>query len=88
MCYFDTKEACQLSRTILIFALAHPPFSHSMDHPPIPAALPPAHGEDAADAPKCGKKRGSYNCGRCGLPKKGHNCTVNWKIMLTFYIIK
>lgn len=23
-----------------------------------------------------GKKRGSYNCGRCGLPKKGHNCTV------------
>ncbi|KAG5080036.1 hypothetical protein JHK86_004110 [Glycine max] len=46
-----------------------------MDHPPIPAALPPAHGRDAADAAKCGKKRGSYNCGRCGLPKKGHNCT-------------
>uniref|UniRef100_A0A7C9ACG4 F-box domain-containing protein n=1 Tax=Opuntia streptacantha TaxID=393608 RepID=A0A7C9ACG4_OPUST len=21
-----------------------------------------------------GKKRGSYNCGRCGLPKKGHVC--------------
>lgn len=20
------------------------------------------------------KKRGNYNCGRCGLPKKGHNC--------------
>lgn len=20
------------------------------------------------------KKRGSYNCGRCGLPKKGHSC--------------
>ncbi|KAG5051775.1 hypothetical protein AAZX31_02G136100 [Glycine max] len=47
-----------------------------MDRPPIPAALPPAHGGDAADAAKHGKKRGSYNCGRCGLPKKGHNCTV------------
>lgn len=26
---------------------------------------------------KRGKKRGSYNCGRCGLPKKGHVCDVN-----------
>ncbi|BAT85494.1 hypothetical protein LR48_Vigan50s006500 [Vigna angularis] len=26
---------------------------------------------------KFGKKRGSYNCGRCGLPKKGHICTVS-----------
>ncbi|KAG9451704.1 hypothetical protein H6P81_004608 [Aristolochia fimbriata] len=25
---------------------------------------------------KRGKKRGSYNCGRCGLPKKGHSCNV------------
>ncbi|KAI4349450.1 hypothetical protein L6164_010037 [Bauhinia variegata] len=25
---------------------------------------------------KRGKKRGSYNCGRCGLPKKGHNCHI------------
>ncbi|KAJ0052432.1 hypothetical protein Pint_03200 [Pistacia integerrima] len=23
------------------------------------------------------KRRGSYNCGRCGLPKKGHNCNVD-----------
>ncbi|KAK3031675.1 hypothetical protein RJ639_035043 [Escallonia herrerae] len=23
---------------------------------------------------KRGKTRGSYNCGRCGLPKKGHSC--------------
>lgn len=23
---------------------------------------------------KRAKKRGSYNCGRCGLPKKGHSC--------------
>ncbi|XP_042014830.1 F-box/LRR-repeat protein 17-like [Salvia splendens] len=29
---------------------------------------------DAAFLIKCGKKRGSYNCGRCGLPKKGHIC--------------
>ncbi|KAL4038601.1 hypothetical protein IC575_002223 [Cucumis melo] len=26
---------------------------------------------------KRGKKRGSYNCGRCGLPKKGHVCNLN-----------
>ncbi|XP_047316587.1 F-box/LRR-repeat protein 17-like isoform X2 [Impatiens glandulifera] len=25
---------------------------------------------------KRGKKRGSYNCGRCGLPKKGHVCDI------------
>ncbi|CAH9117663.1 unnamed protein product [Cuscuta epithymum] len=25
-------------------------------------------------APKRSKKRGSYNCGRCGAPKKGHVC--------------
>ncbi|XP_014512280.1 F-box/LRR-repeat protein 17 [Vigna radiata var. radiata] len=40
------------------------------------AALPPAHGGDAATDGKRGKRRGSYNCGRCGLPKKGHNCTI------------
>ncbi|XP_068650547.1 F-box/LRR-repeat protein 17-like [Aristolochia californica] len=32
-------------------------------------------GADAASL-KRGKKRGNYNCGRCGLPKKGHNCNV------------
>ncbi|RDX63542.1 F-box/LRR-repeat protein 17, partial [Mucuna pruriens] len=46
-----------------------------MQHPPIPSAPPATHGGDAPDG-KRGKKRGSYNCGRCGLPKKGHNCTV------------
>ncbi|KAK7345829.1 hypothetical protein VNO77_16441 [Canavalia gladiata] len=49
-----------------------------MQHSHVAAALPPSHGGDAAataDA-KRGKKRGSYNCGRCGLPKKGHNCNV------------
>ncbi|KAL0435662.1 UNVERIFIED_CONTAM: F-box/LRR-repeat protein 17 [Sesamum radiatum] len=29
---------------------------------------------DAAFLIKRGKKRGNYNCGRCGLPKKGHKC--------------
>ncbi|KAG4928098.1 hypothetical protein JHK85_054584 [Glycine max] len=29
----------------------------------------------SSDAKRSGKKRGSYNCGRCGLPKKGHDCT-------------
>ncbi|ONM32947.1 F-box/LRR-repeat protein 17 [Zea mays] len=34
---------------------------------------------DATDAPAQpvpAKRRGSYNCGRCGLPKKGHVCSV------------
>ncbi|XP_047334764.1 F-box/LRR-repeat protein 17-like [Impatiens glandulifera] len=26
---------------------------------------------------KQGKKRGSYNCGRCGVPKKGHVCNTH-----------
>ncbi|PPD68126.1 hypothetical protein GOBAR_DD34992 [Gossypium barbadense] len=26
---------------------------------------------------KLAKRRGSYNCGRCGLPKKGHVCHLN-----------
>ncbi|GMY16748.1 F-box/LRR-repeat protein 17 [Fagus crenata] len=30
----------------------------------------------AADQ-KRGKARGSYNCGRCGLPKKGHSCHIS-----------
>ncbi|XP_017697958.2 F-box/LRR-repeat protein 17-like isoform X2 [Phoenix dactylifera] len=36
----------------------------------------PAVATASSAAPKRGalKKRGSYNCGRCGLPKKGHIC--------------
>ncbi|XP_062204776.1 F-box/LRR-repeat protein 17-like [Phragmites australis] len=30
----------------------------------------------AAAAQPVPKRRGSYNCGRCGLPKKGHVCSV------------
>ncbi|GAB4841673.1 hypothetical protein Ancab_022395 [Ancistrocladus abbreviatus] len=47
-----------------------------------PAPLYPATPGGAATpcAPseiKRGKKRGGYNCGRCGLPKKGHVCNVS-----------
>lgn len=47
-------------------------------HPHIAAASPAALSAvtTAAAELKRGKKRGSYNCGRCGLPKKGHNCNV------------
>ncbi|KAK3140158.1 hypothetical protein QOZ80_5AG0396870 [Eleusine coracana subsp. coracana] len=37
-----------------------------------------ASGPSSVPAPAAAvpKKRGSYNCGRCGLPKKGHVCPV------------
>lgn len=38
------------------------------DAPAVPAV--------PAAAPAQPKRRGSYNCGRCGLPKKGHVCSV------------
>ncbi|KAF7850636.1 hypothetical protein BT93_L5174 [Corymbia citriodora subsp. variegata] len=45
----------------------HQPHLPPSDSP----ALSPSPSSDDA---KRGKKRGSYNCGRCGLPKKGHSC--------------
>ncbi|KAK4273078.1 hypothetical protein QN277_021545 [Acacia crassicarpa] len=42
-------------------------------------ALAGASGASSDDHNR-GKKRGSYNCGRCGLPKKGHNCHVSSSI--------
>ncbi|KAI9119007.1 hypothetical protein K1719_009682 [Acacia pycnantha] len=44
--------------------------SHPQSHI---AATPDGAGSVISDV-KLGKKRGSYNCGRCGLPKKGHVC--------------
>ncbi|CAK9179279.1 unnamed protein product [Ilex paraguariensis] len=41
---------------------------------PHPATPGGATSISDAFLPKHGKKRGSYNCGRCGLPKKGHSC--------------
>ncbi|KAL8055133.1 hypothetical protein ABFX02_04G036700 [Erythranthe guttata] len=40
-----------------------------LPHPATPIS-------DAAFLIKRGKKRGSYNCGRCGVPKKGHKCPL------------
>ncbi|XP_055813196.1 F-box/LRR-repeat protein 17 [Solanum dulcamara] len=44
--------------------------------------MEPRHSHPSTPIPedfvqKRGKKRGSYNCGRCGLPKKGHVCDLN-----------
>lgn len=41
---------------------------------PHPATPGGAADFAAAFRPNNGKKRGSYNCGRCGQPKKGHIC--------------
>lgn len=40
---------------------------------PVPAGGAATPVPDAYQV-KRGKKRGNYNCGRCGLPKKGHSC--------------
>lgn len=48
-----------------------------MYHHPSPAAAsdgPKRKASATAAGGGASKKRGSYNCGRCGLPKKGHIC--------------
>jgi hypothetical protein len=40
------------------------------------SAVVPHPVADAAAQPAVAKRRGSYNCGRCGLPKKGHVCSI------------
>ncbi|OVA05341.1 F-box domain [Macleaya cordata] len=47
----------------------HRPHHQSIATPPIGVA-DPAHMKRA-------KRRGNYNCGRCGLPKKGHSCNIS-----------
>ncbi|KAK1263767.1 F-box/LRR-repeat protein 17 [Acorus gramineus] len=42
--------------------LRHPTTSPAAVGPPLPT--------------KASKKRGNYNCGRCGLPKRGHTCPL------------
>ncbi|KAJ1385518.1 Leucine-rich repeat domain superfamily [Sesbania bispinosa] len=56
-----------------------------MQHSHMPDAPPPTPGGDTATSSdlKRGKKRGSYNCGRCGLPKKGHVCNVKTPVSAT-----
>ncbi|XP_077243076.1 F-box/LRR-repeat protein 17-like [Tasmannia lanceolata] len=43
----------------------------------------PATSVTGAGPLKNGKKRGSYNCGRCGVPKRGHTCHVSTDQSLT-----
>ena len=49
---------------------------------PAPPDLPPTRMASDASVPvpaaaqPVPKRRGNYNCGRCGLPKKGHVCPV------------
>ncbi|CBI17934.3 hypothetical protein VitviT2T_009221 [Vitis vinifera] len=45
-------------------------------HPPTGGGSSASAMAALADA-KRGKKRGSYNCGRCGQPKKGHSCNLS-----------
>ncbi|GMI98728.1 F BOX-LIKE17 [Hibiscus trionum] len=49
-----------------------------MHHPqPHISSSASAYSSAAAFDFKPAKRRGSYNCGRCGLPKKGHVCQVS-----------
>ncbi|CAN6356881.1 unnamed protein product [Urochloa humidicola] len=41
-----------------------------------PVPVPAAAGQPIQPVQPVPKRRGSYNCGRCGLPKKGHVCSV------------
>ncbi|XP_074317786.1 F-box/LRR-repeat protein 17 [Silene latifolia] len=45
-----------------------------MRHHIAAEASPSTPATPYLDSTKRGKKRGSYNCGRCGVPKKGHVC--------------
>ncbi|OIV91352.1 hypothetical protein TanjilG_01970 [Lupinus angustifolius] len=46
-------------------------------HPNSAAVSPATHSTVASSSDtKRGKKRGNYNCSRCGQPKKGHNCNI------------
>ncbi|KAM7521663.1 hypothetical protein LguiA_011565 [Lonicera macranthoides] len=46
-----------------------------LPHPATPGAGTALIAADAFPKKK-GKSRGNYNCGRCGLPKKGHSCNL------------
>ena len=47
-------------------------------HKHLPHPATPGVAFIAADAflKKKGKSRSNYNCGFCGLPKKGHSCNL------------
>nr|CAB3466416.1 unnamed protein product [Digitaria exilis] len=48
----------------------------SSDAASVPVPVPVHAAAAAAQPGGTQKRRGSYNCGRCGLPKKGHVCSV------------
>jgi hypothetical protein len=55
---------------------------------PIPNPNPPDRAPSMASMPKPPapprpKSRGSYNCGRCGQPKKGHVCVAPAPVALS-----
>lgn len=74
-------NATNISVLFYALPLTSRPFPLTLDemrghlpHPVTPggAATPVS---DAYEV-KRGKKRGNYNCGRCGQPKKGHSCNL------------
>ncbi|CAM0949081.1 unnamed protein product [Alopecurus aequalis] len=42
----------------------------------VPHPVPVPEADAGAAQRAAAKRRGSYNCGRCGLPKKGHVCSI------------
>ncbi|KAK9282186.1 hypothetical protein L1049_005098 [Liquidambar formosana] len=49
---------------------------HHQPHPSAVGSTTPGGANFDATQFKRAKRRGNYNCGRCGLPKKGHSCNV------------
>lgn len=60
--------------SLFLSAMQHHHRNHS--HLSSGGLTTPGGAISVAPDPKRGKKRGSYNCGRCGQPKKGHSCHV------------
>ncbi|MCO5580032.1 hypothetical protein L7F22_033898 [Adiantum nelumboides] len=64
-----------------IYHRSHPPLRHrrclfaTASLAPVPpvAKLPPPSARSPDDSKSC-RKRGAYNCGKCGQPKRGHVC--------------
>eukprot|EP01018_Ginkgo_biloba_P003831 Gb_31219 [translate_table: standard] len=51
------------------------PRAHMPSKPVVPMPVKQSKQQPSrAGFNKMGKKRGSYNCGKCGQPKKGHTC--------------
>ncbi|XP_021673333.2 F-box/LRR-repeat protein 17 isoform X2 [Hevea brasiliensis] len=58
-----------------------PSLTSAMHHPNQPHISPATPGGSPSSSSfdfnkRVKKQRGNYNCGRCGLPKKGHSCHI------------